>query len=489
VVVLRPTTTDQDHAFRWTAAGGMVDLGSLGGTLAYESQANGVSADGNVIVGYSDTAGDSVHAFRWTATGGMTDIGTLGGRSYAKAVSADGNVVVGRSETSPASFSAFRWTEAGGMQSVAAWLNAAGVSTAGTNLEDATGTNADGSIVVGNYYNPSGDRSTAWLARVSAIGSGVMQPANYSQSLGALNASFHHAQSLTRMILWGSHHRPLMSYGSLGQAGGQEAQNCFWANGDVGNHSNGRDSDESLAEIGLCRDFANGALRAGLGLGHSRRTQSLGQFGENKLSGNHLVGEVNYQLPSGPLLSLTGVFGDWSADIRRGYAAAVGTDYSKGDTRVKSTALRFRADWNDAWRWHKTAVTPYVALTSTRTKTDGYTETGGGFPARFDGQQHTALESRLGAAATHALSGSTNLRSSLELVHRFDGNGPNLSGQSLGLFTFNEPGAETRKSWVRAGLDLDHRLSKNVSLGLSLHLASKGEDPTVSAAVSLRVGF
>jgi probable HAF family extracellular repeat protein len=54
----------------------MQDLGTLGGS---ESEALGVSADGSVVVGDARNAEGRWRAFRWTASGGMRDLGTLGG--------------------------------------------------------------------------------------------------------------------------------------------------------------------------------------------------------------------------------------------------------------------------------------------------------------------------------------------------------------------------------------------------------------------------
>ena len=53
----------------------MTDLGTLGGAF---SQGSAINAQGQVA-GYADTASGSHHAFRWTASGGMQDLGTLGG--------------------------------------------------------------------------------------------------------------------------------------------------------------------------------------------------------------------------------------------------------------------------------------------------------------------------------------------------------------------------------------------------------------------------
>jgi probable HAF family extracellular repeat protein len=99
----------QLRAFRWTAAGGMQDLGMLGGI---ENEARDVSADGSVVVGVS-----SGRAFRWTQVTGMQDLGTLSGYgSKALGVSADGSVVVGAARNAAGQLRAFRWTPDGGME-------------------------------------------------------------------------------------------------------------------------------------------------------------------------------------------------------------------------------------------------------------------------------------------------------------------------------------------------------------------------------------
>ena len=186
----------QRRAFRWTASGGMQDLGTLGGT---QSEAYGVSADGRVVVGWAQNAAGVYRAFRWTASGGMQDLGTLpntySGEAYA--VSADGAVVVGVARGSGGVGSAFRWTASGGMQYLDALYNdrseARGVSANGavvvggpwrafrwtpaTGMQDlghlggygswAYGVSADGSVVVGWAYNAAGQRRAfRWTASV-----------------------------------------------------------------------------------------------------------------------------------------------------------------------------------------------------------------------------------------------------------------------------------------------------------------------------------
>src|SRR5207247_1304568 len=87
----------------------MIDLGTLGGSF---SDATLVSTDGRVF-GRSDTSDGTSRLFTWTPAGGMVDLGTLGGFSMLSAVNAGGQAV-GVSNT-PVGQHAFSWTPAGGM--------------------------------------------------------------------------------------------------------------------------------------------------------------------------------------------------------------------------------------------------------------------------------------------------------------------------------------------------------------------------------------
>src|SRR6266542_3972255 len=92
-----------------------VDLGTLGGI---ESQATAVNNSGQVV-GYGRLANYEYHAFSWTQAGGMIDLGTLGGGTFssAVAVNASGQVVGFSTNTAQPYFPlhAFSWTQAGGM--------------------------------------------------------------------------------------------------------------------------------------------------------------------------------------------------------------------------------------------------------------------------------------------------------------------------------------------------------------------------------------
>jgi probable HAF family extracellular repeat protein len=92
------------EAFRWTQGGGMVGLGFLPGGNS-DSAANGINADGSVVVGYSDSSSTFQEALRWTQGTGMQSVsGLLSGAGVdisnwslndANGVSANGNIIVG----------------------------------------------------------------------------------------------------------------------------------------------------------------------------------------------------------------------------------------------------------------------------------------------------------------------------------------------------------------------------------------------------------
>ena len=109
----------------------MVGLGDLpGGSFYIRSQANGVSADGSIIVGYG-TSANGVEAFVWDATNGMRSVQDV--------------------------------------------LSSQGIDMTGWQLTSATAVSADGNIIVGFGRNPDGNQE-AWLANLSAQSAPVPEP-------------------------------------------------------------------------------------------------------------------------------------------------------------------------------------------------------------------------------------------------------------------------------------------------------------------------
>lgn len=76
------------HAWKWSAAGGVVDLGTLGGN---HSVAWNADRAGNVYGWASDAAGVQ-HAVKWGADGGIVDLGGLGGNTLTGGLNKHGVV-------------------------------------------------------------------------------------------------------------------------------------------------------------------------------------------------------------------------------------------------------------------------------------------------------------------------------------------------------------------------------------------------------------
>jgi len=475
------------EAFRWVD-GTMTGLGFLPGVTNGNSYARGVSADGSVVVGYSQNANSNLEAFRWV-DGTMTGLGFLPGAllgdSVASGASADGSVVVGYSYNANSDMKAFRWTLETGMESVEDWLSNAGVSIAAwSTLKNANGTNSDGSVVVGTGLNANGDEE-AFIARVGYV-AGVVGLTDLINSLASQVSPSQTLDTLTSMALNGAHHRPLTDIAM------SDGEHCVWASADLGRiHRNGK-GWTSLKEVGGCHDFVDNTVRVGVGVGHSRASinQSLG--GSSRLHGKYALVEMDWTIPNSALVaSVLGMTGRWEADIRRGYSA--GTSTSTGDTDMESSSLRARVDWRDAFSLGAVSFSPSVQYTHTSTRIDGYQETGGTSPARFDSQHNKAKESRVALQGAYEYSAKTTLLGRTEWAHRFDSKGASVSGSANILNAVNMPfnikGNDVEQDWVRVGAEVVHRFSRSNRLSLSTTAASVGQDADFSVGANWTMLF
>ena len=156
------------EAFRWTA-GDMQGLGDFpGGYNNSLSQANAVSADGEVVVGRGEDDQGYV-AFRWSSTDGLVKLGVLPTPDYyseAYGVSADGTIVVGTSGLYGDRV-AFIWNAANGMRNLKTVLqNDYGLNLTGWSLREASKISPDGNVIIGYGINPQG-RPKAWRVQLN----------------------------------------------------------------------------------------------------------------------------------------------------------------------------------------------------------------------------------------------------------------------------------------------------------------------------------
>jgi probable HAF family extracellular repeat protein len=141
------------HAFLWTKTGGMQDFSGGGGTGLAISD-NGTIVGDSLLANTSKSPGAS-GAFRWTAAGGMQPLGTLGNASHATAISSDGTIV-GWSELTNGSRAPFIWTASGGIKQLGTVIGA-----------EAYGVNSNGQVVGTSEFAPY--MPYVWDAKTGAI--------------------------------------------------------------------------------------------------------------------------------------------------------------------------------------------------------------------------------------------------------------------------------------------------------------------------------
>jgi hypothetical protein len=331
-----------------------------------------------------------------------------------------------------------------------------------------------------------GDTFSGYLLAGSNPGAYLDTLISNAETIAAAGAAtFTTSRALTGLALTGAHHRPLMS--TPFPAGGR----CMWLTGDFSHNQDG-ELQQELGELGVCKDFADGSLRIGAGVGASRAAQRLALGGELQFSGQHLLAEVDYRTGNNLLFSLIGVYGRGDTDVRRNYLSLITppTDTSLGSTETSTFGARIRLDWLDVLALGQGSMTPYVAYTQIRTRQDRYSETGGSSPAQYDAVAMHTKEVMTGVTAKLLTTANTNLSLSVEAIRRINADDtPSITGLVVGLSTFSIPGAKPDANYMRLGLDIDYQVSRDSMVAVSAHVTDIQPGPTWSGSISWRMGF
>ncbi len=450
VVVGYSDSTLGYQAFRWTDAGGMVGLGDLAGGM-YLSTAEGVSADGSVVVGYSRSASGS-EAFRWNASDGMVGLGDLAGGAFdsqALDASSDGSVIVGYGSSGTGE-RAFRWTESSGMQSLEEYLTSNGVDLTGWTLRQASAISDDGNTIVGSSDSPAG--SETFIAREG----GVITTTELNNSLfqmgGVTNSVTAMAKVNVTAMMDASHGAILNTTSGLSSGDEMTGRTQFWVVGSL--ISDRSFSGEDLGGeggIGLTRYLANG-LSVGGGVFSGKRSLDTSYGGNQRTT---LIGPgvfVAYAPDTHGLRVETG--GSWSyldLNLKRGYQNGASSAQSSGTTHGQALGLYGRIGWVFPVV-DRFSLQPFAQYNWQRVEINGYTESGGPFPATYDKREESINRTRLGLQSQYAYNQAWDFWAWAAWDHRFESTGSSMSGSLVGLQAFNYGGGPVDQNWGDAGV-------------------------------------
>lgn len=439
----------------------------------FNSSANDVDNIGNVVVGSaSDGAnGGTPRAVRWLykplGQTTITSLGVLpgGSSSVAHGVSGDGQKIVG-SSFDGAQFKGFYWTASDGIRTVEDWLRDTGVTVDSDFAGNTTQISSDGQVVAG--YTLGSDQY------IAKSGQGAITVFNYLGSLQNTNAQLYDIFRSLRLVLNGSHSHPLSKRTS-------QDKDLFWVTGDWGTDNHGASGGTAgLAEFGMGRNL--GPVQLNIALGKSASNDTIDS------DGNYVVVEGIKPLSEDLWGVLTAYHYDASIDGSREYFNAGGTDFSSIDTDGAGTGLRARLEWPTVWNNSNSNLGVFAEASYFKTKIDGYTETGGGFPATVSDIKDDVTRVNIGTSIQRVVNETTNLTGRLELVHQFQDKTPSVSGSIAGLSNFTLGGTETDQTWARIGIGMDKRIGDG-EFSLMLNGTTEGEALDTWIAASYRYRF
>lgn len=475
--------------FRWTAAGGMVDIGSFEPDM--DMAATAMSASGHVLVGSGDMYDPSIddissYAFRYavdaSGQGTLTNLGVLHAgqagdytESNATGVSADGAYVIGTSFTTGYGYDAFRWSEATGMQSIEDWLADAGVS-ADFSSQNAYFISENGNVVMGLT-----DDYDIYVARVGDISGVIIESEFYPTVVQAASVALQGGVSSANTALFGAQGNPMRNRLAVGERSVWGTVDGGYDNGDIAK------GGLALGEFGLAYGIADG-LTARMSVGGTYSDQDLDAGGWVKQSGFYISPEITADLGSNLYLTLGGYLGRTNIDTQRGYMNGTIQDSSEGSTNADTWAAKIRLDWLNAATVAKTEITPYIGLSYARTTVDAYTEHSGSFPVSYDETSDHQTIARLGADFVRPMSETVRLLAKTEVSYQFEDKAATTTGTLTGISDFSIDGAELKQLWLRGGVGAEIDLGGGTA-SFMVNATTEGQDPSVWLRSNYTVKF
>lgn len=512
----------QSFATRWVN-GTLDNLGQL--TPGFSSYATLVSSDGTVIAGQGNTSANTADTFIWKS-GTMTSIGSIGSSySFPMAINGNGNAIAGFNEDN-VSFtdSPYYWSQTDGMKSFQQILTDKGVDLTGWDLDNYAGMymSADGKTVLttgiynGDYqaylFSPTGGLITPQELQTSLLPATTPSQQIQSTTNSNLAQNMFVARNALTVYL-----KPTIRYAPVSApmlfasndtptnpsalqdiapaAGGddivalplsqpdQKWRHATYATGTFGS-SVGSDEQQITgnATAGVITQVQlHTAVGVGVLASHDRQETHLGGKSTTDAAGMSVM--VAHENPSGinVYASLSGAAIDIAS--KRNYLNGASVDSSKGDTTgyVVSGAIKTGYEM----RVHdKATVMPYVQLDAAHSLINGYTETGGGFPAAIQDRSDNYLATRTGIEISHDVAPGLTMRGQTAWGHRLTDIGSVVA--TAGSITQTIPDNDSGRDWAEFGLGLNKQINEQAIFAADVAArAGSTSEPDISLTLGL----
>jgi outer membrane autotransporter protein len=343
------------------------------------------------------------------------------------------------------------------------------VDLSGIELFVATGTSADGSVVVGNMYRNGFQEG--YVARVG----GLITAEGVARSFSAASGP---AAGLAGTVQDAARQADCRQFGHAGL--------CAFSDLILGANS---DDGSLTGTTGIAARL--GAGRVGVFGGYSAGSFDLA-FGGSAHGTAPVVGVfAGWGAPEAPGFNAVAsvAYGQFAATINRGYVNGAGLAISPGDTEIAVLAGSAHIGVGLAVA-PGAVISPFAGIEASRAGQHAYIEQTGPFPARFDRRSDSTSSVRIGIAGDFAAGPIVSVHGSAAWGHRIADHADDVTGSIETVLELATAAASRAEDWAEAELAVGLQVAEQsrVLAGISGRFGTAGE-AQLAGNVGVYVGF